>query len=177
MHELIDDLLALARVSKGMLRLEPVNLSAMAEQIIFEHQQLEPQRQVEVSITPGISAMCDSKFARITLENLIGNAWKYSSKQLDAKIEFGTLPQSEDGRRLLFVRDNGAGFDMAYADKLFQPFQRLHNDSEFKGSGVGLATVHRILERHGGMIRGDSAVDAGACFTFSFDPKFGVLAA
>lgn len=174
MHELINDLLALARVSKGKLLLEPVNLSAMAEKIITEQQQREPQRQVEVSITPGISALCDSKFARITLENLLGNAWKYSRKQSGAKIEFGALPKREGGRRLLFVRDNGAGFDMAYADKLFQPFQRLHHDSEFEGSGIGLATVHRILERHGGMIRGESAVDKGACFTFSFDPRFGV---
>jgi signal transduction histidine kinase len=175
MHELINDLLALARVSKGKLVLEPVDLSTMAEQVAVQGQLREPQRQVQVTIQPGISARCDSKFARIILENLIGNAWKYSRRRADAQIEFGALPAREGCRQMLFVRDNGAGFNMAYADSLFKPFHRLHHDNEFEGSGIGLATVHRILERHGGVIRGESTEGAGACFYFSFDPRFGLV--
>ncbi|ABE43677.1 PAS domain-containing sensor histidine kinase [Polaromonas sp. JS666] len=173
MHELINDLLALARVSKGKLLLEQVNLSALAQQVIAQERQREPQRQVRVTVQPGISAHCDSKFARIILENLIGNAWKYSRAQADAQIEFGALPTREGGRKMLFVRDNGAGFNMAYSASLFKPFHRLHHEHEFEGSGIGLATVHRILERHGGVIRAESTEGAGACFYFSFDPRFG----
>lgn len=173
MHELINDLLALARASKGKLVLEQVDMSALAEQVLAQLRQRDPQRQVEVSIQRGVSARCDSKFTRIILENLLGNAWKYSRNTADASISFGALPAREGGRKMLFVRDNGAGFDMAYADSLFKPFHRLHHETEFEGSGIGLATVHRILERHGGTIRGESAEGAGACFYFSFDPRFG----
>ncbi|MCJ7799344.1 MAG: PAS domain S-box protein [Polaromonas sp.] len=177
MHELIHDLLALAQVSKGKLLLEPVDLSALAQQVVKEQRLSDPQRQVEVTIEPGLSARCDSKFARITLENLIGNAWKYSRGRADAQIGFGLHAAHEDGRNLLFVRDNGAGFNMAYSDNLFKPFHRLHQDAEFEGSGIGLATVHRILERHGGTIRGESTEGAGACFYFSFSPRFSSPAA
>jgi PAS domain S-box-containing protein len=170
MHELINDLLALARVSKGKLSLQEVDLSAMAQQVAAQEKQRDPGRQVQVTVQPGISEHCDSKLARIILENLIGNAWKYSRQRPEAKIEFGQLPTREGGRRMLFVRDNGAGFNMAYADSLFKPFHRLHHETEFEGSGIGLATVHRILERHGGVIRAESAEGAGACFYFSFDP-------
>ncbi|MDO8388657.1 MAG: PAS domain S-box protein [Polaromonas sp.] len=173
MHELINDLLALARASKGKLVLEQVDLSAIAGQVVAQLRQRDPQRQVQVSIQQGVSTRCDSKFARIILENLLGNAWKYSRDKADAVIGFGALPAREGGRKMLFVRDNGAGFDMAYAGSLFKPFHRLHHENEFEGSGIGLATVHRILERHGGTIRGESAAGAGACFYFSFDPKFG----
>ncbi|MBA4327383.1 MAG: hypothetical protein C0428_04090 [Polaromonas sp.] len=173
MHELINDLLALARASKGKLVLEQVDLSAIAGQVVAQLRQRDPQRQVQVSIQDGISRRCDSKFARIILENLLGNAWKYSRDKADATIAFGALPHREGGRKMLFVRDNGAGFDMAHAGSLFKPFHRLHHENEFEGSGIGLATVHRILERHGGTIRGESAAGAGACFYFSFDPKFG----
>ncbi|MGH7462954.1 MAG: sensor histidine kinase [Longimicrobiales bacterium] len=173
MHELINDLLALARVSKGKLMLEQVNLSALAQQVIAQERQRDPQRQVQVKIQPDITARCDSKFARIILENLIGNAWKYSRAQAHPLIEFGALPAREGGRKMLFVRDNGAGFNMAYSASLFKPFHRLHHEHEFEGSGIGLATVHRILERHGGVIRAESTEGAGACFYFSFDPRFG----
>lgn len=177
MHELINDLLALARVSKGKLVLDAVDLSALAQQVVEQQRLREPQRQVEVTIEPGISARCDSKFARIILENLIGNAWKYSRGRADARIGFGRHAAHEDGRKMLFVRDNGAGFNMDFSDSLFKPFHRLHQDDEFEGSGIGLATVHRILERHGGTIRGESTEGAGACFYFSFAPRFAQLAA
>ncbi len=173
MHELINDLLALARVSKGRLQFEQVDLSEMARQVIAEEHFREPQRQVQAIVQPGITARCDSKLARIILENLIGNAWKYSRERADARVEFGALPAREGGRKMLFVRDNGAGFNMAYSASLFKPFHRLHHDNEFEGSGIGLATVHRILERHGGLIRGESSVGEGACFYFSFEPRFG----
>jgi PAS domain S-box-containing protein len=173
MHELINDLLALARASKGKLVLAQIDLSALAEQVVAQLRQREPRRQVKVEVQSGLNVRCDSKFARIILENLLGNAWKYSRDKTDAVISFGALPTREGGRKMLFVRDNGAGFDMAYADSLFKPFHRLHHDTEFEGSGIGLATVHRILERHGGTIRGESAEGAGACFYFSFDPRFG----
>ncbi|WP_188707991.1 PAS domain-containing sensor histidine kinase [Polaromonas eurypsychrophila] len=173
MHELINDLLALARASKGKLLLDQVDLSALAQQVVEQLRQREPTRQVRVEIQSGIHTRCDGKFARIILENLLGNAWKYSRNSVDASISFGALPAREGGRKMLFVRDNGAGFDMAYADSLFKPFHRLHHETEFEGSGIGLATVHRILERHGGTIRGESAEGAGACFYFSFDPRFG----
>ncbi|MDI1268268.1 MAG: PAS domain S-box protein [Polaromonas sp.] len=177
MHELINDLLALARVSKGKLVLEEVDLSVMAQQVVMQERQRDPKRPVQVIIQPGIRGQCDSKLARIILENLIGNAWKYSRQQPDAMIEFGLMPAREGGRKMLFVRDNGTGFNMAYADSLFKPFHRLHHDTEFEGSGIGLATVHRILERHGGLIRGESSEGAGACFYFSFDPRVGAIAA
>lgn len=177
MHELISDLLALARVSKGKLVLEDVDLSVMAQQVVLQERQRDPQRPVQVTIQPGIRGRCDSKLARIILENLIGNAWKYSRQQSEATIEFGLLPTREGGRKMLFVRDNGAGFNMEYADSLFKPFHRLHHDTEFEGSGIGLATVHRILERHGGLIRGESSEGAGACFYFSFDPRVGAATA
>jgi len=172
MHELINDLLALARVSKGRLTLQEVDLSTMAQQVVAQEKQREPGRQVHLAIQPGITEHCDSKLARIILENLIGNAWKYSRQRADARIEFGQLPDREDGRKILFVRDNGAGFNMAYADSLFKPFHRLHHETEFEGSGIGLATVHRILERHGGFIRAESSEGSGASFYFSFDPRF-----
>lgn len=177
MHELINDLLALARVSKGKLELEDVDLSAMAQQVVVHERQRDPKRPVEVIIQPGIQGSCDSKLARIILENLIGNAWKYSRQRSNAIIEFGVLPTREGGRKMLFVRDNGAGFNMAYAGSLFKPFHRLHHETEFEGTGIGLATVHRILERHGGLIRGESTEGAGACFYFSFDPRAGTTAA
>ncbi|MDP3247361.1 MAG: PAS domain S-box protein [Polaromonas sp.] len=177
MHELINDLLALARVSKGKLVLEEVDLSVMAQQVVMQERQRDPKRPVQVIIQPGIRGQCDSKLARIILENLIGNAWKYSRQQPDAMIEFGLMPAREGGRKMLFVRDNGTGFNMAYADSLFKPFHRLHHDTEFEGSGIGLATVHRILERHGGLIRGESSEGAGACFYFSFDSRVGAIAA
>ncbi|MBC7600012.1 MAG: PAS domain S-box protein [Polaromonas sp.] len=173
MHELINDLLALARASKGKLELAQIDLSAMAAGVTQQLRQRDPARQVQMNIQPGLVVHCDSKFARIILENLIGNAWKYSRGRDAAIIDFGATPARECGRQMLFVRDNGAGFDMAYSASLFKPFHRLHHETEFEGSGIGLATVHRILERHGGVIRAESTEGAGACFYFSFDPRSG----
>jgi PAS domain S-box-containing protein len=169
MHELISDLLALARVSRDRLTLKTVDLSKLARQVALQERQRDPQREVELVIARNIESVCDPKFARIVLENLLGNAWKYARKQAHARIEFGVLPDLVEGRQVLFVRDNGAGFNMAYSASLFKPFHRLHHESEFEGSGIGLATVHRILERHGGTISAEAAEGVGACFYFSFD--------
>jgi signal transduction histidine kinase len=120
---------------------------------------------VEVSIEPGLMAEGDPNLIRIVLENLLSNAWKFSSRREVARIDFGGM--SHDGRREFFVRDNGAGFDAAHAAKLFKPFQRLHSESEFEGSGIGLATAQRIVRRHGGTIRAESNKNEGATFYFS----------
>jgi signal transduction histidine kinase len=168
-HELICDLLALARASQGELVLEEVDISAMAAQVLAQQKLGNPTRQVSVAIAPHLRALCDAKFARIVLENLIGNAWKYSRKKTDAHLTVGVMPRAQEGHQMLFVRDDGAGFSMEYVGSLFKPFYRLHHDDEFEGSGIGLATVHRILERHGGTVRAEAAEGLGASFYFSFD--------
>ena len=117
---------------------------------------------------PGLTAHCDPHLCRIVLENLLGNAWKYSRHQAQPRIEFGQLEQTEDGHPVFYVRDNGAGFEMSRADRLFKPFNRLHSATEFEGSGIGLATVRRIIERHGGHIKGEGVVGRGSTFEFSF---------
>jgi signal transduction histidine kinase len=146
-----------------------VNLSAMALQVLQAEQAQHPGRVLRWQVAPGLHAQCDAQLARIALENLLGNAVKYTRDQTDALIEFGQLPGAHGTVGDFYVRDNGTGFDMAHADKLFRPFQRLHMPSSgFEGTGIGLATVHRILERHGGHISGTSAPDQGAMFRFSF---------
>lgn len=173
MHELINDLLALARASRGTLVRESVNLSAIAEHIIKGLALTEPKRQMRVKIAPDLYARCDAKLARIVLENIIGNAWKYTRKRAVAHIEFGAAPVEADEPAMFFVRDTGAGFNMEYAGSLFKPFHRLHHEDEYEGSGIGLATVHRILERHGGSIRADAVEGQGACFFFAFEDPHG----
>jgi light-regulated signal transduction histidine kinase (bacteriophytochrome) len=123
---------------------------------------------VEVVIEPKLIAHCDARLAQIVLENLLGNAWKYSHKTPQPRIEFGRTPDQPGEMPVFFVRDNGAGFDMSRSDRLFKPFNRLHQPSEFQGSGIGLATVRRIIERHGGHIAGEGAVGRGAVFQFLF---------
>lgn len=167
MSTLIADLLALARVSQGPLELSAVDLSALANQILQSEQEKYPERALRWQITPGLTCHCDERLARIALENLLGNAVKYTSKRPDPLIELGQLGCETGEPGELFVRDNGVGFDMAQADKLFKPFQRLHMPSEFEGTGIGLATVHRIVERHGGSIRGEAEPGTGATFRFS----------
>jgi len=125
----------------------------------------DPERVVDVGVADGLSASADPQLARALVENLVGNAWKFTSKAVSARIELGCV--SEEGAQAFFIRDNGAGFDMAYAEKLFKPFQRLHGASEFSGTGIGLATAHRIVHRHGGRIWADGVVGGGAVFHFT----------
>jgi signal transduction histidine kinase len=173
MSEMIDALLTLSRLTRNPLEIETINLSAMAEEIIELFRQAEPQRKVSVSITPGITGRGDPRMIRIALQNLLGNAWKFTQKREEAKIEFGTIQSGEE--TVYFVRDNGVGFDMAYAHKLFGPFQRLHRADEFAGSGIGLATVQRIIRRHGGFVRAEGKPDSGAAFYFTLgEPEPGV---
>ena len=165
MGTLIDDLLKLARVTRVEMRTEFVDLSVMAREIAAELQRATPDRQVEFAIAQGLEARGDARLLRVALENLLGNSWKYTAKRTKPKIEFGSI--EENGGRAFLVRDNGAGFDMRYADKLFGVFQRLHSVSEFEGTGVGLATVRRIITRHGGRIWAEGAVEQGATFYFT----------
>jgi signal transduction histidine kinase len=169
MEQLTTDMLSLARVSRSDLHLEDVDLSAMARSVEEAERQRTPERRVEVVVPGGITARCDAHLARIVLDNLIGNAWKYSRRADPARIEVGVLPPRPDGRTVLYVKDNGVGFDMAFVGKLFQPFHRLHGANEFEGTGIGLATVHRIVERHGGCVDCTSAEGVGSTFYFTFD--------
>jgi PAS domain S-box-containing protein len=164
MGRLIDDLLNLARTARYELVRGQVDLSALAREILSELQKAEPERRVTSMIAPDLIVEGDRTLLRVVLENLLANAWKFTSKQPDAHVEFGM--QDEGVRTVYFVRDNGAGFDMKYADKLFGAFQRLHDESEFPGSGIGLATVQRIVHRHGGGVWAESAVGEGATFYF-----------
>src|SRR5437667_108902 len=157
---LIDDLLKLARVTRAEIRAEPVDLSDLARDIAAELQRATPERLVEFAIAPHLKAQGDPRLLRVVLDNLLRNSWKYTAKQARPRIEFGSV--EENGGRAFMIRDNGAGFDMKYADKLFGVFQRLHSAAEFEGTGVGLATVRRIVNRHGGRIWAEGAVDQGA---------------
>ncbi len=165
MAELIDDLLSLSRVSRAEIRLAKADLSAMAEAILAAHAEAEPGRSVECVVAPGATARCDPRLLRIALENLLGNAWKFTAKQPKARIEFGAV--REDGRTVFRVRDNGAGFEMEYVGKLFNPFQRLHAAGDFPGTGIGLAIVQRIVSRHGGTVRAEGKPGEGATFSFT----------
>ncbi|PKN45101.1 MAG: two-component sensor histidine kinase, partial [Deltaproteobacteria bacterium HGW-Deltaproteobacteria-16] len=165
MGELIDDMLQLSRLSRGEIRRQEVDLSGMAGEIAEELRRGAPERRVAFEITPGIRVFGDAILLRAVLDNLLGNAWKFTAKIEEARITFGR--KEEGGKDLFFVRDNGAGFDMAYADKLFGAFQRLHSLQEFAGTGIGLATVQRIIHRHGGTIRAEGEVGQGATFYFS----------
>jgi len=165
MAALIDDLLKLARVTRVEMRSETVDLSSMARDIVADLQRTEPARQVECTIAPGLKARADPPLLRVVLENLLRNSWKYTAKQPRPRVEFGST--DANGGTAFMIRDNGAGFDMKYMDKLFGVFQRLHSAAEFEGTGVGLATVRRIITRHGGRIWAEAAVDQGATFFFT----------
>lgn len=168
MGRLTSDLLALAQVSRAELRLEPVDLSAMARTVADELARSDADRTVDWHIEDGLQVMADPGLMRVVLENLLGNAWKYTGQTVNSRIELTRSPaQAGDGGQEFCVRDNGAGFDMTYASQLFEPFKRLHRPQEFEGSGVGLATVHRVIERHGGRVRGEGTVGLGAAFFFS----------
>jgi light-regulated signal transduction histidine kinase (bacteriophytochrome) len=165
MAQLIDDLLNLSRVTRADMKMEAVDLSAMARTVAEALQATEPERTAEFAIQPGMTAQGDPRLLRVVLNNLLGNAWKYSGTRPQTRIEVGRSEQN--GRAIYCVRDNGVGFDMAYADKLFGVFQRLHSGSEFPGTGIGLATVQRIIHRHGGRIWAEGAVGRGATFYFT----------
>ncbi len=165
MGELIDALLKMSRLSRGEMRRVPLDLSRMATEIAAELAQGSPQREVEVVIQPGMRATGDAALVHNLLLNLLGNAWKFTSRTTNARIEFGE--EGEGAGRTFFVRDNGAGFAQAYVDKLFRPFQRLHGQGDFPGHGIGLASVKRIVERHGGTISAEGHEGEGACFRFT----------
>lgn len=165
MNALIEDMLKLSRVSREQMKRESVNLSAMARDILEEYQQSHPTRQVTTHIDDGLAVYGDEALLRIALDNLLSNAWKFTSEKDDGRIEFSAA--TLDGEEALRISDNGAGFDMSHAAKLFQAFQRLHPSHAFPGTGIGLAIVYRIIKRHGGRIVGEGKVDEGASFTFT----------
>ncbi len=166
MNELIEGMLTLARVVKADLRRVPVNLSELGEEIAQELRATAPGRAVDFVIRIGLHVTGDRALLRALLTNLLGNAWKFTAHRPRARIELGTLPHAH-GQGVFYVRDNGAGFDMTHAGRLFGPFQRLHSQDEFPGTGVGLATVQRIVSRHGGKIWAESTPDNGATFFFT----------
>jgi light-regulated signal transduction histidine kinase (bacteriophytochrome) len=165
MGQLINDLLNLSRITRREMSRQQVDLSSLAQEIAAELHTSNPQRQVEVVIADEMTVQGDAPLLRIVLENLMNNAWKFTGQQPQAHIEVGMTQQS--GECVYFVRDNGAGFDMAYVNKLFAPFQRLHSMQEFPGTGIGLVTVQRIITRHGGRIWTEAAVNQGAAFYFT----------
>jgi len=175
MGRLIDDLLKLSRLSRAQVQRVEVDLSQIAHDVARELEERNPVRSVEWHIDGDLRANCDPSLARIALENLLGNAWKFTSKTPHARIEFTKMPDTEPPT--FVIRDNGAGFDMQYADKLFAPFQRLHGDRDFPGIGIGLATVQRIVHKHGGQVRTLAEVGRGASFYFSLEPADGAAAA
>jgi PAS domain S-box-containing protein len=166
MGQLIDDLLGLSKVTRSELNRERVDIGAQAREIIDELRDAEPGRRVETVIDDGLVTTGDPRLIRLALENLLANAWKFTGKSERATISVGAVGQP--GSEVFFVRDNGAGFDMQYAAKLFDPFQRLHPAAEFEGSGIGLAIVHRILSRHGGRIWAEAETGKGCTFFFTF---------
>jgi light-regulated signal transduction histidine kinase (bacteriophytochrome) len=162
---LIDDILELSRVSRHAMRRERVDLSRLADEILDELGRVAPQRRVEIRVAPGCSALGDPQLLRVLMQNLLENAWKYTGKTEAARIEFGC--ETLAGETVFHVRDNGVGFDMQYADRLFSPFQRLHSPEEFEGTGIGLATVARVAQRHGGRVWAESVVGQGATLRFA----------
>jgi light-regulated signal transduction histidine kinase (bacteriophytochrome) len=165
MDHLIDSLLRLARITSSEMRLTEVNLSAMAQELAASLHQSSPDRDVRFEIGEGLTCRGDRSLLRVALENLLANAWKYSVEVSPAVIELGE--EVVDGEHRYFVRDNGAGFDVAYADRLFTVFQRLHSSARFEGTGVGLATVERVIRKHGGRVWGEGAIGEGAVFKFT----------
>jgi light-regulated signal transduction histidine kinase (bacteriophytochrome) len=172
MGRLIDDLLGLSRVTRGDMERRRVDLGTLASEVAEELREARPELKVEFSTQKGLEVWGDPRLLRVALVNLIGNAWKFTEKEPEARVEFG---QDENlswrgGVPVYYVRDNGAGFDMSYADKLFGAFQRLHGEDEFEGTGIGLATVQRAVHRHGGRIWAEGQVGRGAAFYFTLRP-------
>ncbi|MEW5747717.1 MAG: PAS domain S-box protein [Candidatus Thermoplasmatota archaeon] len=169
MGVLIDDILILSRVARSEMKCEDISLSAIARSVASDLKRTNPDREVLFEIEDGLHAHADPRLIRIALDNLIGNAWKFTSKKPSAKIQFGTEPEGDED--VFYVRDNGAGFDMAYSEKLFLPFQRLHSTEDFPGTGIGLATAQRILARHGGRIWAEGVAGEGAVFRFTLSGR------
>ncbi|HUB24937.1 MAG TPA: CHASE3 domain-containing protein [Tepidisphaeraceae bacterium] len=169
MAQLIDDMLGLSRITRAEMRRESTDLSETANAVVAELRKAYPERNVEIDIPSGLRAFGDAHLLRIVLDNLIGNAWKFTGKVAAPKIEIGAM--EKDGQAVYFVRDNGAGFDMAYSNKLFGAFQRLHGVKDFAGTGIGLATVQRVIHRHGGRVWAESSVGNGATFYFTVMPQ------
>jgi signal transduction histidine kinase len=165
MNQMIDALLTLARLSQQPLARQPVNLSQLAAYIVDDLKRGAPERAADIEIEPGLAVNGDPTLLRLVLENLLGNAWKYSARAKRAHIVFGAT--LHEGRRAFVVRDNGAGFDMRSSDRLFGLFQRLHSTADFPGTGVGLASVRRIVRRHGGDVWADAEPGRGAAFHFT----------
>jgi light-regulated signal transduction histidine kinase (bacteriophytochrome) len=166
MGQLIDDLLTLSRVTRSDMNREDVDLSRIARRLCTDLQQADPSRMVEFAIAPDLIGIGDARLLQVVLDNLLNNAWKFTAKQPQATIEFGAIVE-ENNPPVYFVRDNGVGFDMAFLEKLFRPFQRLHAMHEFPGNGIGLATVQRIIHRHGGQVWAEGTLEQGATFYFT----------
>jgi light-regulated signal transduction histidine kinase (bacteriophytochrome) len=169
MGVLIDDLLNLARVTRAEMHRETIDLTKMAIDIARELQAAEPERKILIKVDKGFAANGDNRLVRVVLQNLLGNAWKFTSKRPNAKIEFGAI--GSNGSKAYYVRDNGARFDQTYAARLFGAFQRLHSMEEFPGTGIGLATVQRIVHRHGGKVWAEGAVNQGATVYFTLESE------
>ncbi len=165
MYQLIEDLLKMSQLSRNTIETSDIDLSAIVSEIAASLEEHEPGRDIKITVAPDVHADCDGRLLRIALNNLLGNAWKFTLRTESASIEFGEM--TSNGRRIYFVRDNGAGFDMLYSGNLFKPFKRLHSASDFPGTGIGLATVARIVGLHGGRIWARSAPGEGATFYFS----------
>ena len=165
MSGLIEDLLNLSRIGRSELTARPISLSQIAAEAAAAVRERNPGREVQVDIAPDMEVSADPRLLRIALENMLSNAWKYTSRASPATVAVGT--QAGEHGPIYYVRDNGVGFDMKYADKLFVPFQRLHPEAEFPGSGIGLVTVERIIARHGGRVWAEAQPDAGATFYFT----------
>jgi light-regulated signal transduction histidine kinase (bacteriophytochrome) len=169
MGRLIDDLLQLSRLTRAEMKTSTVDLTNLARAVSVKLSEENPGRQIEFAIQPGLRAIADANLLDVALTNLLGNAVKFTGNREKARIEFGRTGQGAEAA--FYVRDNGVGFDMAYADMLFVAFQRLHKASEFPGTGVGLATVQRVVRRHGGRIWAEARPDEGATFYFVLDAE------
>lgn len=165
MTDMIDGLLQLSRLGRSEMHSEQVDLTRMAQAVVARLRAMDPQRQVECDIQEEVWGNGDRDLLRVVVDNLFSNAWKFTSRRRQARIEFGMA--LDGGRPVYFVRDDGVGFDMAYAGKIFAPFQRLHQPSEFPGQGIGLALVQRAIHRHGGRLWAEAAVEQGATFRFT----------
>jgi len=168
MGQIIEDLLRLSRVAKAALHRTDFDLSAIARLVVANLTMFQPDHAVELVLQPGMRCQADRALIQVVFENLVGNAWKFTRKQPQPRVEIGA--DTQGGATVFFVRDNGAGFDMDHAHRLFLPFERLHSDAEFKGTGVGLTTARRVIERHGGRIWAEAAVGQGATFFFTLPP-------